>query len=473
MSAAPMIRFGTDGWRAVIADTFTLANVRVVCQAISEYLLETGAVGRSIAIGHDPRFMAERFSQEAAAVLAANGLQPLLPDQDLPTPAVAFGVVDQRLAGALMFTASHNPPEYNGIKFIPAYGGPASPEITSGIEAKIAAVLSRGEPPAADQDGLGRCGRFAPQDAYAARLRALIDFDAIRAARLKIAVDPMYGSGRHWVAPLLREAGAHVVSLHDRRDPLFGGSAPEPLADHLQHLSAQVVEGGADLGLATDGDADRFGVVDRDGQYLPANAVIALVLAHLVEDRKLTGAVVRTIATTHLIDRLAAHYGLEVHEVPVGFKYVGAKMREIPVVVGGEESGGLGIGLHIPEKDGILADLLVAELVAVRREPLCRTLERLMAAVGPCVSRRIDVPVADAAKRDLMRRLREEPPDRVGRRSIDRVIAVDGAKYVFRDGSWLLVRASGTEPLLRIYLEAPTPAELEALAADAQALVGL
>ncbi|HEX6972201.1 MAG TPA: phosphoglucomutase/phosphomannomutase family protein, partial [Limnochordia bacterium] len=287
MVVAPPIRFGTDGWRAVIADAFTVANVRLVAEAISEYLIESGQAGKRVAVGHDARFMAERFSREAAAVLAANGLKPLLPDRDVPTPEVASGVIDGGLAGALMFTASHNPPEYNGIKFIPDYGGPASTDITAAIETKIGAVAARGGE--ARREGGGEIGRFEPAEAYGERLRRLIDFASIRAARLKLAVDPMYGSGRHWLGPLLREAGAHVVSLHDRRDALFGGMAPEPLAAQLSQLSEQVTAGGADLGLATDGDADRFGVIDADGRYLAANAVLALVLDHLVEERGMAG----------------------------------------------------------------------------------------------------------------------------------------------------------------------------------------
>jgi len=466
------IRFGTDGWRAIMCDTFTFSNVRLVCQAIAEHLKQAGIDKQGVVVAHDARFMAERFAREAAAVMTANGIHVWLPEEDVPTPVAAHAVLQLNAAGAIMFTASHNPPEYNGVKFIPAYAGPASPEITSDIERHLSRVMS-GEvavPQTASAEELD-VESWDPSLDYVASLRRLVNLEAIAESGLKIGYDAMHGSGRHYVGDILRQAGMEVVSLRTERDPLFGGVTPEPQERYLSELVELTKTGRIDLGLATDGDADRFGIIDSDGTYLSPNEVIALLIPYLVERRGFKGSVVRTLATTHLIDRLADHFGLTLRETPVGFKHVCEWMRKEAVIIGGEESGGLSILGHIPEKDGVLATLLLAEVRAVTGIPLRQYLKRWADQVGPCVSKRIDLRYPEEKKAVLLAHLREKPPENVGKRRLADVVTIDGAKYIFTDGSWMLVRASGTEPLLRIYLEAPDREALAALETDVRQLV--
>ncbi|MGI6081581.1 MAG: phosphoglucomutase/phosphomannomutase family protein [Limnochordia bacterium] len=472
MVGAAKIRFGTDGWRAIMCDTFTFSNVRLVCQAIAEHLKQAGIHRQGVVVAHDARFLAEHFAQEAAAVMKANGIQVWLPDEDVPTPVAAHAVTQLNAAGAIMFTASHNPPEYNGVKFIPAYAGPASIEITSDIERHLARAIS-GEPALSQRSSAEDLDvdSFDPRPDYLTSLRRLVDLEAIAEAGLKVGYDAMHGSGRNYVGEILREAGVEVVSLRVERDPLFGGVTPEPQERYLSELVELTKTGRVDLGLATDGDADRFGVIDSDGTYLSPNEVISLLIPYLVERRALKGSVVRTIATTHLIDRLADHFGLARRETPVGFKHICEWMRKEPVVIGGEESGGLSIQGHIPEKDGVLATLLLAEVRAVTGMPLRKYLERWADQVGPSVSKRIDLRYPEEKKTELLTQLGEHPPQTVGDRRLADAVVIDGAKYVFTDGSWMLVRASGTEPLLRIYLEAPDRAALADLETDARQLV--
>ncbi|MDI6871806.1 MAG: phosphoglucomutase/phosphomannomutase family protein [Bacillota bacterium] len=470
------IKFGTDGWRAVMCEEFTFANVRRVTRAIVDYLREAGLAGRGIIIGYDTRFLAERFAAVAADVCAVAGVPVYLTEGDAPTPVVAHAILDRGTAGALMFTASHNPPEYQGLKFIPDYAGPAAPEITRRIEDFLAGgdlgTLGPGRSaPASPVPGQpAPVTAFDPKPAYLTHLRALVDLAAVRAAGLRVLYDPMFGTGRRYLPDLLEEAGCRLTVIHGERDPLFGGETPEPIERHLGELISRVRAGEADLGLATDGDADRFGIIDRDGSYLSANQIIPLLFWHLVR-KGVPGGVVRTVATTHLLDRLAARFGRPVTETPVGFKYICQVMREKPICIGGEESGGLSIGGHLPEKDGVLACLLVAELRAVAGRPLRAILAELMEEVGPAFSRRIDLRYAETEKRAIMRRLQEGAPAEIGGVLVTSVNRTDGVKLILADGSWVLVRASGTEPLLRVYVEASSPEMLERRIEDARAVL--
>jgi alpha-D-glucose phosphate-specific phosphoglucomutase len=474
------IKFGTDGWRAVMCEEFTFANVRKVARAIVDYLRETGRAGRGVVIGYDTRFLAERFAAVAADICATVGVPVYLTETDAPTPVVAYAILERQAAGALMFTASHNPPEYQGLKFIPEYAGPAAPEITARIEAFLAGsdLGTLAQPGTGGGSGSGASGRlpgepapvsaFDPKPAYLAHLRSLVDLGALRKAGLRVLYDPMFGTGRRYLPDLLEEAGCHYTVIHGERDPLFGGETPEPIEAHLGELITRVRAGEADLGLATDGDADRFGIIDSDGSYLSANRIIPLLFWHLVR-KGAPGGVARTVATTHLLDRLAARFGRTVTETAVGFKYICQAMREGPIVIGGEESGGLSIGGHIPEKDGILACLLVAELRAVAGRPLSAVLAELMQEVGPAYSRRIDLRYAEEEKAAIMRALKDGSPTEVGGVAVTGVNRADGVKVLLADGSWVLVRASGTEPLLRVYVEAGSPEQLEQRIADARA----
>lgn len=454
------IRFGTDGWRAIMADTFTFANVRKVCRAIVKTVQQSGKAAQGIVIGRDPRFLGERFVAEAAAVCIEAGVPVWVFDEDAPTPLVAFAVVEKQAAGAMMFTASHNPPEYNGIKFIPEFGGPATTEITEAIEANLADVTDAPapEPP---NDAL----RTVDLDnAYRKHLLSLVDVDKIRDARLRLAYDPMFGAGRRILPFVFEGAGMDIETLNSWRDPLFGGAMPDPNAERLAPLGEHVVAHSMDLGLATDGDADRFGVVDADGQYLSANEVLVLVAYHLLEHKGLRGSIVRTVATTHILDRLAEAYGLECKETPVGFKHICEEMRRSQVLIGGEESGGLSILGHIPEKDGVLADLLVAELRAFVGRPLRDVWQDIVSKVGGAVNQRIDMHVPDAAKQAVLEQMKGNPPGEVDGYKVEDVSTIDGVKYRLSDDRWLLLRASGTEPLMRLYVEAPDAPGMNALA---------
>ncbi|MCG0277428.1 MAG: phosphoglucomutase/phosphomannomutase family protein [Thermanaeromonas sp.] len=459
------IKFGTDGWRAIIADEFTFSNVRKVVQAIADYLSEE-TTNRRVVIGYDHRFLAENFASAAAEVLAGNGFTVYLPERAVPTPVTAFAVKSLGAAGAIMFTASHNPPEYHGLKFIPSYAGPAVPEITNKIEERIAPNLEvkQVDLNAARKEGLIQ--PFDPREDYLKHLQELLDTETLGRSGLKIVVDPLYGAGIGYLESLLSQAGCQVETLHNWRDPLFGGKLPDPSARGLDELAERVRVQGAHLGLALDGDADRFGVVDADGTYLTANQVLFLVLAHLVETRGQRGGVGRTVATTHLLDRLAGAYGLEVVETPVGFKYIGQALLHKGCILGGEESGGLSIRGHIPEKDGILATALVAEIRAKFGRPLKEYLAQLMQRYGPLVSERLDVHVSPEVKEKVLKELTSYEPARLGGQPVVDRITIDGVKFLLADGSWALIRPSGTEPLFRIYVEAPQQETLQKIRED-------
>ncbi len=456
------IAFGTSGWRARIAETYTFGNVRRLTAAIAAHLLETGEAARGAVVGYDTRFLSEEFGAAAAGVLARAGVPTRLAAAATPTPTVAHAVVHHGAAAGITITASHNPAHDNGLKLSGASGGPALPEVTRAVEARVAALDDPGPPPLAELRASGRLrdADFAP--AYLAQCRRMVDLDAVRRARLRVVVDVMHGPARGYLDRLLEEAGCEVVLLHGHRDVTFGGHPPEPVEPYLGELIAAVRERGAHLGLATDGDADRFGVVDRDGTVLAANPVLALVLRHLLRHRGWRGGVARSVATTHLLDALAARYACPLHETPVGFKYLGDLITHGTAIFGGEESGGMSLKGHPPEKDGILACLLAAEVVAVEGTALGRVLERLHGEVGRLLSIRVNVPLSPAAREALPKRL-EAPPPALAGRAVTRVQTTDGLKLHLGDGAWVLVRPSGTEPVARLYVEAPDGATLDAL----------
>jgi phosphoglucomutase len=456
-----MIRFGTSGWRAVIADEFTDANASLVIRAIARLVVRGEHRDRPVVVGNDTRFMSERFVAVAGDILAAHGLTALVCDRPTPTPVIAYTVRKRGAAGAINFTASHNPPEYLGIKFSAADGAPALPEVTSEIEAEIA-KLQDGADDASTVAG-GRVERIDPSADYLADLAGKIDFDVIAAAKLKIAYDPLWGTGRGYLNAALAERGVEVTTLHDWRDVYFGGRSPEPNETNSADLVRAVVDGGLDLGLSTDGDADRFGIIDRDGTFVSANDVIALLVDYLIESRGWEGAVARSVATTHFVDRVAARHGREVIETPVGFKYIGELINNDKIVLGGEESAGLSIRGHVPEKDGLLACLLVAEAVARRGKSVGAMLAELKAAVGELFNGRIGVRLSEEQTARLRERLASETPAEFGGHRVVKVDRLDGARFLLDDDSWVLMRPSGTEPLVRIYAESATADELEVL----------
>lgn len=441
------IKFGTSGWRAVIADEFTFANVRNVTEAICRYLKnEPESRGRLI-VGHDTRFMGEKFSDVAAEIIAAKGLKVLRCTHPVPTPTVAHAIRALKTDGAMNFTASHNPPEYQGIKFSTPDGAPALPEVTD----KIEAALSDTDPVPA-KDG-GSIEDFDPRQPYLDDLATKINFDAIEKAGGKFVYDPLWGTGRGYLNKALADRGISVETLHDWRDVTFGGQAPEPGEEHLSDLKSAIKSSEATLGLATDGDSDRFGVVAHDGTFITPNELIALLTDYLVETRGWKLGVARSVATSHLVDRVAKDRGIKVFETPVGFKYIGALINKDEIILGGEESAGLTIRGHYPEKDGILACLLAVEAVAVRQTPLVEQLKQLWNRVGRLYSGRIGIKLSDEVAVKLKEKLAEDPTEFAGRKvlSTDRI---DGVQFRFENDTWILLRPSGTEPVVRIYAEA-------------------
>lgn len=472
------ISFGTDGWRAVISDEFTFANVRLVAQAIAEKTLDDWAGSQSPAnpkerptfvIGFDTRFLSDRYALAVAEVLAANGIFTWLTQADTPTPITSFAIVDKRADGGVMITASHNPPRYNGIKLKAAFGGSASPAVCKDVERRIAANLAAGhEPLVMDADeaiAAGMIVRFNPFAAYEEHIRGLIDFAAIRRANLRIAVDAMYGAGRVYLRRLLESAGCLVTELRGEMNPGFNGIHPEPIARHLQPLIDEMCEGDYHLGLATDGDADRIGAVDATGRFVDPHGIMALAVEYLVQQRGKRGSVVKTVSTTQMLNRLAARFGLPIHETPVGFNHICDYMQSEDVLLGGEESGGISVTGHIPEGDGILMALLLAEMVAVRGKSLLEQLDGLMDApdVGHFSYARRDQPVRKFRKSDLVQRLLAHAPTCMAGADVGSVSDKDGVKFIFVDNSWLLIRPSGTEPVLRIYAESHSDAAVEQL----------
>lgn len=407
-------------------------------------------------IGHDTRFMGEKFSQVAAEIARKRGFRVLLCNHPTPTPTISHAIRNEKALGAMNFTASHNPPEYQGIKFSTGDGAPALPEITKQIEALVASGVT-----GTDEEG-GSIEEFDARPAYLEDLKTKIRFDKIAAARGRYAYDALWGTGRGYLNKVLSDLGLEVETIHDWRDVTFGGRSPEPGEDHLDELREAVITKGLTLGLATDGDGDRFGVIDSNGSFIAANHLVALLTDYLAESRGWTQGVARSVATTHLVDRVAESRGLKLYETPVGFKFIGELINKDEIILGGEESAGLSIRGHYPEKDGILACLLAAEAVAVRGKSLTEQLKELTDRVGALESGRIGVKLTEDVATRLKDKLAQEPTE-IGGRQIERINRMDGVKFIFTDGSWMLMRPSGTEPLVRIYAESEGRDDLDNL----------
>jgi len=451
------IRFGTSGWRAVIADEFTFENVRRVTESVCSYLTKDGsAIGQTLIIGHDSRFMGEKFSSAAAEIAARKGFRVLFCQGPTPTLAISFAIRNEGASGALNFTASHNPPEYQGIKFSTSDGAPALPEITAWIESALSSDSQ------AQDAGGGSVESFDVCPGYLKDLALKINFDAITSGKGRFAYDALWGTGRGYLDKVLRDSGCSVETIHDWRDVTFGGRSPEPGEDHLDELREAVTTNGLTLGIATDGDADRFGIIDNDGTFITPNQLIAVLTDYLAESRGWTNGVARSVATSHLVDRVAKERGLKLYETPVGFKFIGELINRDEIILGGEESAGLSIRGHYPEKDGILACLLAIESVSVRQASLTSQLDDLYKKVGKLESGRIGVKLTDDVSVRLKAKLAEEPAE-FGGRKVESINRLDGVKFLFADGSWMLMRPSGTEPLVRIYAESESREDLEEL----------
>jgi phosphoglucomutase len=462
------IKFGTSGWRAIVADEFTVANIRLAVAGIASYV-KTQPEPHRVLVGRDPRFLGETFVDIAAKVLAGAGVTPIVIPHAAPTPAIAYAVRTLKTSGAINFTASHNPPEYNGIKFSTHDGAPALPEVTKQIEAAIAGfgdgtTIPNGNPP----DGGFETADVKP--AFLSRLDELVDLKAIAKSGIKVVYDPFWGAGRGYSCHALRSAGVAVETVHDYRDVLFGGHAPEPDDHLLGDCKAKMKEIGAALGIATDGDADRFGIVDADGTFIQPNYIIALLFDYLVETRGWKNGVAKSVATTNLVNALADHHKVPLYETPVGFKYIGELIIADKIAIGGEESAGLTIRGHVPEKDGVIAGLLVAEMVATRGKSLGTQLNELFAKVGSFYPVRENFRLTPEVKAAFTEKMKADPTE-LGGRKVSAVVRTDGLKLILEDGSWVCYRLSGTEPVVRAYTEARSEHDMEALKAAAEKFV--
>ena len=474
------IHFGTDGWRAVISDTFTFHNLRLVAQAIADavrseswnngILPEKTPDPNTVVVGFDTRFLSDRYAVEVARVLAGNGYTVHLTQADAPTPAISYTVHHMGAIAGIVITASHNAPRYNGVKLKAAYGGAALREQCRRVEVYLNDNEERGRGPnLMDYEQARKSGllkRFNPLPAYYDHLRLLIDFDAIADNPQRVVVDSMYGSGRGVIKGILKGTGCEVHEVRGEMNPGFGGVHPEPLGRYLGTLAGAISTGMGELGLATDGDGDRIGAMDERGNFIDPHRIMALALRYLVETRGWRGPVVRTVSTTRMIDRLASRYDLPVYETPVGFNYIADHMLKYDVLIGGEESGGISFRGHIPEGDGVLMGLLLVEMAAKSGTSLYALTESLLGEVGPAHYQRTDLRLSrPVAKQQMVQKLLEETPPGIGGESVRDIQSVDGVKYVLADDSWLLIRPSGTEPVLRVYAEGRSPGMVDALLA--------
>ncbi|MBI2678435.1 MAG: phosphoglucomutase/phosphomannomutase family protein [Candidatus Koribacter versatilis] len=459
------IKFGTSGWRAVMAEDFTFANVRRAVEGVARYVASKKPQGARVIVGRDPRFLGETFVDMAANVLAAHGITPLVITEAAPTPAIAFEVRRAQADGAINFTASHNPAEYNGIKFSTPDGAPALPEVTRQIEAAVEAY-DRDPSSGEQRSGIERQS-IEVKSLYLSRIKEIIDLTVIKKAGLKVAYDPLWGAGRGYPDAVLRDAGVDCATVHDFRDVLFGGHAPEPDGDLLNDLRAAMKQSGAQLGISTDGDADRFGIVDRDGTFISPNYIIALLFDYLVETRGWKNGVAKSVVTTNMVNALAEKFGVPLYETPVGFKYIGELIQQDKIAIGGEESAGLSIRHHVPEKDGVLAGLLCCEMVARRGKSLREQLQRLFDQVGSFYPDRQNFRLTPEVKEKLTGKLKQEPREFAGRK-VASIVRTDGLKLVLEDGAWVCYRLSGTEPVVRAYTEARAEADRSTLNAAAK-----
>ena len=459
-----MIKFGTDGWRAVIGDQFTYENVRKVARAHAKVLKDKGF--KKVLIGYDWRFSSENFARQVYDVFASEGLEAKLTKKACTTPMVSFCVRYLGFENGVMITASHNPPAYNGYKVKESFGGSATPEFVSEIEKRLADVS--GEPsPSADPQFID------VEEGYLTRVRGQVSLELFREREFKVVHDAMYGTSSGLLSRALENTRVQVVGIRSYRDPLFGGHAPEPIEKNLKPLIEKVRALGGDLGVANDGDGDRIALVDEKGKYVNTQLIYVILLLHLIKHKNMRdGIVVKTVSTTYLADRICRAEGIELREVPVGFKNINELILKEKVIFGGEESGGYGVPSFLPERDGLMSALFIMESLLLRGLSLSQYIEEIFSEYGSAYYRRVDFPADEKAKEKL-RSLIEEPPSAVGGRKVKKAITIDGLKLVFEDESWLLFRASGTEPLIRVYAEAPTERELEGLIESGTSLLSV
>jgi phosphomannomutase len=464
MPPKEVIRFGTDGWRAVIGDEFTYANLRRVADATGRVFAADHPGGRVI-VGHDTRFEAAAFAVAAAEVLAAHGLEARMTDRYCPTPALCWSVAhDEAAVGGVILTASHNPAQYLGFKVRMEDGGASPVAFTDRVEAELRESVP---------EARGTFETFDLMAPYLDALRAFVDGNAIRLAQLHVAVDPLYGAGRGYLAEVLRSLGVDVTEVHGEDNPGFGGLHPEPIPPHIDEVRALVRERGLDAAFITDGDADRIGAADSSGAFVNPHRIIAVVTRHLIEDRGMRGRIVKTLSTSVLVDRLAASLGAEVTTTPVGFKWIYEEMVKGDVLLGGEESGGIGVPQHVRERDGLLMSLLLTEMMATRGCGLSELVADLLRITGPMEYGRSDLELEPAVKDAFVASWAHIAPDEIAGLAVRAILREDGVKFLLPDDAWLLLRASGTEPLVRVYAEASSAGVVDDLLAAGRTMAGV
>ncbi len=470
---ASPIKFGTDGWRAAIAEDYTFANVRIIAQAVADYLHAEQLADHGLVVGYDTRFASERFAATCAEVLAANGIHVLLTQKPTPTPAISYAILDHGAGGAAIITASHNPASDNGFKYKPEYAGSASPAVIAKIEAQLGATpVKRIDLHDAERQGL--IERFDATPAYMKQLATLVDVEAIKRSGKTIIVDSMFGAGAGYLPALLDNGATKVIPINAERNPLFPGMrAPEPIDGNLTKLKKVVKESGADAGIAFDGDADRVGLVDEKGRFINQLQVFGLLAYYLLDVRGWRGPMVKSLSTTSMVNRLGEIYGVSVFETPVGFKHIGPRMLEVKAIIGGEESGGFAFHRHIPERDGILAALFLLDFMLRRNKSPSQLLDELFEKVGAHFYDRLDLTYPAELRPRILQRVADAHPEVLAGQKVKDISTEGGYKYVLEDGSWLLIRFSGTEPLLRIYTETRSQAAVASLLEEGRLLAGM
>jgi len=470
------IRFGTDGWRGVIAQDFTFDNVKVCAQAVADYVKGVGLAHRGLIVGYDTRFASEDFAAVVAAVVAANGIKVHLCQSSAPTPVISYAIRTKKAAGAIIITASHNPAAWNGLKLKQQHAASASPEVIAEVERNIENIFARGgvrEIPLQQAERERLVVRFDPSPPYLRHIAKLVDLEKLRHCGLKVVVDSMYGAGAGYFSSILKGGSTDVLELHGERNPLFPSIQPEPIAANLRQLSHLMTEMGASVGLATDGDADRIGVIDEKGDFLTPLQVFPLLALYLLEVRGQRGAIIKTITSSSMLYRLGELYQVPVYETPVGFKYVAPKMMAVDALIGGEESGGYGFRGHIPERDGILSGLFFLDLMVKQQKTPSQLVEYLYSMVGPHFYQRSDIEFPAEERQAITRRLAVERPRQIARLKLEGVEANDGFRFLLQGGSWLLIRFSGTEPILRIYAESDSPERVRSLLTIGRRMAGV
>jgi len=464
------IKFGTDGWRGVIADDFTFANVSIVAQAIADYYRDKTGIKKGMAVGYDTRFLSKEFAERVSEVLAGNGISVILSSKDIPTQCISFAVKERNLTAGIMITASHNPPKFNGIKIKGSFGGSVLPEITNKIEAllgknKVKSISLK----EAEKRGLIKKENLI--NPYLQRLRSFLDEKILKKISLKIVYDSMFGVGEGLLKEVLESSLSKIITIHPRYNPGFGGLNPEPIEENLKDLKRKVREEKADLGIASDGDADRLGVIDNEGRYLTPHQVFSLLLLYLIEERGLRGKIAKTVSLGYQPERIARKFNLPLRETPVGFKFICEKMLKEKVLFGGEESGGYGFSEHLPERDGILSALFLIDLIQRKNKPLSQILKEMEKKFGNSLFRRVDFEDIKIDKRKMVEKFSSSFPPSLGGIPLREVKTIDGVKFIMKDESWLLIRPSGTEPKVRVYAEAPKKDQLDRIINEGKEIV--